>query len=199
MPGIARYLTHPQVDIDPNKAVPLWSLNEIGRTRVAALAKQLGVLHATTRVISSDENKALETAIPIANALGVTVEVRPKMHENDRSSTGFLAPSEFEHVADQFFSNPTESVRGWEKAIEAQRRIMLEVEECLVGHVTGDMLFVGHGGVGTLLFCGLNALHIDRKFDQGPGGGGFWFEFGIDDRKISGGWMPLESLSPNLM
>lgn len=187
MPGIARYLAHPQVDIDPNKAVPQWSLNEIGRARVAALAKQLGVLHSTTQVISSDENKALESAIPIANALGVTVEVCPKVHENDRSSTGFLMPSEFEHVADLFFSDPTESVKGWEKAIEAQRRIMLEVEECLAGHVTGDVLIVGHGGVGTLLFCGLRALRIDRKYDQGPGEGGFWFEFTISDRNISGG------------
>lgn len=167
--------------------------------RVAALAKQLGILHSTTRVISSDEIKALETAIPIANALGVTVEARPYMHENDRSSTGFLTPSEFEHAVDQFFSNPTESVRGWEKAIDAQRRIMLEVEECLVGHAIGDILFVGHGGVGTLLFCGLSALRIDRKYDQGPDGGGFWFDFTISDCKTSSGWMPLESLSLDLI
>lgn len=136
------------------------------------ISKQIGVLHSTTRVISSDENKALETAIPIANASGVIVEVRPKMHENDRSSTGFLTPSEFEDVADEFFSNPTEKRKGWEKAIDAQRRIMLEVEECLVGHVAGDVPFVGHGGVGTLLFCGLSALPIDRKYDQDPGGAG---------------------------
>lgn len=100
-------------------------LNWNGPSAALKISKQIGVLHSTTRVISSDENKALETAIPIANALGVTVEVRPHMHENDRSSTGFLTPSEIEDVADQFFSSQTESVRGWEKAIEAQRRIML--------------------------------------------------------------------------
>ncbi|OYU76295.1 MAG: hypothetical protein CFE32_10850 [Alphaproteobacteria bacterium PA3] len=56
--GKVRYLTHPQVLIEPDKPVPSWSLNETGRARVQALAANLGVLAATTRIISSDETKA---------------------------------------------------------------------------------------------------------------------------------------------
>lgn len=40
--------------------------------------------------------------------------VQPR--ENDRSSTGFLPPEEFEVVADAFFAQPGVSVRGWETA-----------------------------------------------------------------------------------
>ncbi len=194
MSGIVRYLTHPQVLIDPARQVPRWSLNETGRARVAALAAHPGVLSQTRRVISSDETKALETALPLAAALGVEVEVRPRMHENDRSATGFLPPDAFEKVADEFFANPSRSVRGWETAEAAQTRIVEEVDACLDTDARGDVLFVGHGGVGTLLFCALSGEKIDRRFDQGPGGGGCWFAFDSERRKPAHGWRPMETL-----
>lgn len=193
--GIVRYLTHPQVVIDPAKPIPDWSLSTVGAARVAALAAQPGALSATTRVISSAETKALETARPLALALGVALEIRPAMHENDRSATGFLPPHEFEAVADAFFANPRESIRGWETALAAQTRIVAEVEACLASGGKGDLLIVGHGGVGTLLFCALSGLAIDRRFDQGPGGGGCWFQFDRTTRRPPSGWQPMERLA----
>jgi len=89
-----RYLTHPQVKIDPAVPVPSWGF---------------------------------ETAEIIARELNVTVEVREAMHENDRSATGFLPPYEFETVANRFFADPLVSIRGWERAIDAQLRIVREV------------------------------------------------------------------------
>lgn len=189
-----RYLSHPQVLIDPAQEVTRWSLNAIGAARVEALAARLGRLAGTTRVISSAETKALETARPLAAALGAPLEIRPLMHENDRSATGFLPPEEFERVADAFFADPSQSVRGWETAIAAQQRIMAEVDACLMGEDTGDILFVGHGAVGTLLFCALSRIRIDRRHDQGPGGGGCWFEFDTAGRVPVQGWQPMETL-----
>lgn len=194
MPQIVRYLTHPQVLMEPLKDVRAWSLNEVGSSRVASLAARLGSLSRTRRVVSSDETKALETATPLALALGVALEVRPRMHENDRSATGFLLPQEFEAVADQFFAEPATSVRGWETAECAQRRIVAEVEACLAGPQDGDILFVGHGGVGTLLFCALSGIGIDRRFDQGPGGGGCWFAFDFQVRRPQRRWQLMEAL-----
>lgn len=195
MPQLVRYLTHPQVRVDPKVPVPEWSLSEVGAARVAFLAEKLGMLAGTQRVISSGETKALQTAAPIAAALGVAVETRPLTHENDRSATGFLPAAEFEAVADQFFAHPDVSVRGWETASHAQARILREVAACLVGDPTGDILFVGHGGVGTLLYCALTGSPIDRRYDQGPCGGGCWFEFDIESRKPAQGWRPMEALS----
>lgn len=194
MPQIVRYLTHPQVLMEPLKDVRAWSLNEVGSNRVASLAARLGSLSGTRRVVSSDETKALETAMPLALALGVALEVRPRMHENDRSATGFLPPQEFEAVADQFFAEPATSVRGWETAEDAQLRIVAEVKACLAGSQDGDILFVGHGGVGTLLFCALSGIGIDRRFDQGPGGGGCWFAFDFQVRRPQHRWQLMEAL-----
>jgi broad specificity phosphatase PhoE len=108
--------------------------------------------------------------------LKVAIEVREAMHENDRSATGFLPPDEFEAVANQFFARPVVSVQGWERAIDAQSRIVREVEHVLARNRVGDVLFVGHGAVGTLLYCHYAARAIDRALDQ-PSGGGHCFAF----------------------
>jgi broad specificity phosphatase PhoE len=94
-----RYLTHPQVQIEPAVPVPDWRLSRRGRERVAALAAT-NALAGTTHIVSSAERKAVETAEPLAAALGIVIEIRDAMHENDRSATGFLPPAEFEIVAD---------------------------------------------------------------------------------------------------
>ena len=143
----AIYLTHPQVDIGPARPVHDWQLSDVGRRRAERLASA-APLSAVSRIVSSAERKALETAAPIAEARGIAVEVRPAMHENDRRSTGFLPPARFEQVADQFFARPEESVLGWERAVDAQDRILGEVMACLAGGLRGDILFVGHGAVG---------------------------------------------------
>src|SRR5689334_9656821 len=170
MTDVVRYLTHPQVNIDPLVPVPHWGLSEVGRARTETVTAT-GSLSGTTQVVSSGERKAIETAGIIAAKLGVAVEVREAMHENDRSATGFLVPDEFEAVANQFFGQPHISIRGWERAVDAQLRIVREVEQVLARNTPGDVLFVGHGGVGTLLYCHCAGLAIDRVHDQLAGGG----------------------------
>lgn len=148
------------------------------------------------RVVSSSERKAVETAEVLARHLHLTVEVRERMHENDRSATGFLLPPEFESVAGQFFANPYDSVRGWERAIDAQRRIVSEVEAVLGTGDAGDIAFVGHGGVGTLLLLHLSGREISREADQ-PAGGGNYFAYDIGARRLVHGWLPIDRQRPD--
>jgi broad specificity phosphatase PhoE len=192
MPDIVRYLTHAQVKIDPAIPVPGWSLSAAGRARTEALAASHR-FSGTTQIICSGERKAIETAEIIAAKLNVGVEVRQAMHENDRSATGFLAPDAFERVADQFFAQPDVSIRGWERAIDAQSRIVREVDHVLTRSHAGDVLLVGHGAVGTLLLCHYSGLAIDRRHDQ-PAGAGHCFAFGKDDRRLLHSWRRFEDL-----
>jgi broad specificity phosphatase PhoE len=191
MTAFVRYLTHPQVEIDPAVPVTSWGLSAIGRARVQSLVAA-DWLAGTTQVISSAERKAIETAQPIAAALGIDLEIRAAMHENDRSATGFLPPGEFESVADEFFAHPHRSVRGWERAIDAQARIAREAESVLGRHHDGDILFVGHGAVGTLLFCHYSGAPISRTHDQRVGGG-HYFTVMKAGRKVVHAWRPMEN------
>lgn len=185
------YITHPQVKIDPQVPVPKWGLSDIGaeRARKAAAsdwAKRL------TRIISSDETKAIETAEILAEAAGVKIEIVHGMHENDRSATGFLPPDKFDEAANWFFAHPQESFRGWERAADAQARIVSAVETVLSSHdQNAPIAFVGHGGVGTLLKCHLMGKPIARDGDQ-PGGGGNLYAFGLADNRLSCDWTPIE-------
>lgn len=190
--SIIRYLTHPQVQIDPDVPVPQWGLSPIGRARAEAVAAA-GWLGATTHIVSSGERKAIETAGIIADRLGLAIEIREAMHENDRSATGFLAPAEFEQVADRFFAEPDRSVRGWERAVDAQARIVREAEAVLSQDRPGDILLVGHGAVGTLLFCHHAGHPIDRVHDQ-PAGGGCCFALAKQGRRVLHPWRRMEEM-----
>lgn len=184
------YISHPEVRIDPAIPVPNWSLSETGaeRARTAASADWVRRL---TRIISSDETKAIETAEIFAAAAGLNIEIHEDMGENDRSATCFLPPSEFEAAADWFFANPQESFHGWERAIDAQARIVSKVRAALDGHdASKPVAFIGHGGVGTLLKCQLKAVPIDRVEDQR--GGGNLFAFSLADMSVSCDWTPIE-------
>ena len=188
-----RYLSHPQVRIDPAVPVPDWGLSPLGLERTRAFAAA-PALRDTRRIISSGERKAIETAECLAAATGAVVEIREAMHENDRSATGFLPPPEFEAMADAFFASPELSIRGWERAADAQARILREVEAVLAEPAEGDILFVGHGGVGTLLLCHLLREPIARRRDQ-PGGGGNLFAFDAAARIVHHAWRSMEEVA----
>ncbi len=188
----ALYITHPQVRIDHAVPVPQWSLSDIGmqRARRASLQSWAGQLR---RIVSSTEQKALETARILASASGVDIETADDMHENDRSATGFLPPDQFEKAADWFFAHPHASYKGWETAVDAQGRIVNAVMSVLSSHdFSQPIAFVGHGAVGTLLKCHLERDIIKRASDQ-PAGGGNLFRFNLADMKVTCDWTPMET------
>lgn len=188
---IGYYLTHPQVVIDPAVPVPEWPLSETGRKRLVD-AQDNGWVRTIRRIVSSRERKATDTAGIIADQLGLGFETRTDMGENDRSATGYLPPDRFEAAADEFFARPKESFRGWERAADAQARIVAAVDSVLGDHdPAAPILFVGHGGVGTLLKCHLAGMAISRQ-DQQPGGGNL-YAFRLADRRLLCDWTPIES------
>jgi broad specificity phosphatase PhoE len=167
------FLTHPEVVIDPAVPVPRWHLRADGIARLRRFAAS-GALADVTAVWASTECKAIETAGILAGALGLGVRVREDLGENDRSSTGFLPPPEFERMADAFFANPEASIRGWERAVDVQARILAAVRAVAAAeNGAGDILVAAHGAVGALLRGHLMGAPISRALDQ-PGAG-CWF------------------------
>jgi len=190
---LVHVVTHPEVRVDPAVPVPEWGLSEAGRDRLRHLLA-LPWVPRLTRVVSSAERKAVETATALAQATGLRVAVDPELGENDRSATGFLPPDEFERVADQFFARPHESVRGWERAIDAQARIAAAVEAIAEeDDSSGAIAIVAHGAVGTLLYCHLAGEPIDRRRDQPPNGGGNFYPFTLTPRAVHSWWRAIDT------
>jgi hypothetical protein len=109
--GLLRYLSHPDVVVDPDVPVPQWHLSERGRQRLAVMLTRPWV-ESIGRVIASSETKSVEAATVLATHLDLDVEVRPTTGEIDRSATGYLPAAEHERVADALFAHPDVSSAG---------------------------------------------------------------------------------------
>ena len=193
--AVLRYLSHPQVQIDPDIPVPDWPLSDRGRARVLAL-QGADWLAATGAIISSAEVKARETAALIGDMLGLTPSVDPALNEIDRSSTGFLPHDRHEAVADAFFANPDSSIEGWERASDVQARGVSAIRAYVARHPGGDLLIVGHGGIGTLSWCGLAGQDARHRPDQAAGGGSVWAA-SLPNLSPIHGWQVMERLATN--
>lgn len=154
--------------------MPEWSLSQLGQDRVRRMLA-LSWVSVVGRILSSPETKAVETATVLGDHLGIAVEIRDRSGEIDRSATGFVPPARHEALADAFFAEPRSSAEGWERAIDAQARIHRALADVVAPpeDESYDVVAVGHGGVGTLLYCHLAGLEIDRRHDQ-PNQGNYW-------------------------
>lgn len=169
--GAIVFITHPEVVIDPAVPVPRWPLSPVGRARMEAFAAALAG-QKVAAVWSSDEQKAVDGAAILAGRLGAPRRIEPALGENGRESTGYIAPPEFWKVVEQFFARPDESVRGWEKARDAQARIIGAVTQVDRTSDRGVVLIVSHGGVGALLTAHLQGVEIGQEDrPQNPSGG----------------------------
>jgi broad specificity phosphatase PhoE len=186
-------ITHPNVVISRDVPVPRWPLSELGKQRMRAGLKQPWVRDVTS-VYCSTEQKAIDGADILAQHLSLGFSRIEELGENDRSATGFLPPDEFERVADQFFASPEISVRGWERAIDAQSRIVRAVEGIAkTDKTSGAIAIVSHGAVGTLLYCHLAGEPIDRRRDQPPNGGGNFYSFTLAPTAVHSWWRAIDT------
>ena len=150
--SIVHFITYPEVVIDPSVPVPDWPLSPEGISRMA-LALNRPWMGNVAAVFCSAERKAIDAAQMIADRFGLSPAVVNELGKNDRSATGYLPKVEFEVVADAFFAHPDKSVRGWERAADAQH-----------------------------LLCHLKGVPISRTEDQPAGGGGNVYSFDNNKR-----------------
>lgn len=186
------FITHPNVWIDPTVPVPQWPLSERGLARMRRTLN-LPWIHSVSAIYSSTEQKAIDGAGILSDFLALPFSPQAGLGENDRSATGYLPPEEFEKVADEFFAKPDQSIRGWERAIDAQERIVSSVMSILANEQSnGSIAIVSHGAVGALLYCHFAGHPIDRQWDQPPTGGGNYFTISLPSLSVVHGWLPID-------
>lgn len=186
------FITHPEVVIDPSVPVPDWPLSSEGVRRMG-LALEKPWMSRLGGVFSSAERKATDAARLVADRFGFRPVIIAELGENDRSATGYLPKAEFEATADLFFAHPERSVRGWERAVDAQCRIVAALDRVIAeAPVLGDIAVISHGGVGALLLCYLKGVPISRAEDQPGPGGGCAYSLDVGTRALISGWHLIE-------
>ena len=95
------FITHPEVVIDPAVPVPQWPLSALGRSRMERFVAH-PALRDVRAIYSSAERKAMDGAEILAAHLGRPTAIEEDLGENDRSSTGYIAPPEFWEVVEAF-------------------------------------------------------------------------------------------------
>jgi broad specificity phosphatase PhoE len=173
---VSYFLTHAEVVVDPARPIESWGLSDVGRARAAG-AVDVAWHPGVRRIVSSAEQKAVETAAVLGTATGMAPAIDAGLGEIDRSATGYLPPGEFEGVVDRFFGSPAESVRGWERAVDARERIVAAVRRVTASGDHGDdVTIVSHGAVGALLLADLRGEPVSRALDQPGMGSVFAFD-----------------------
>src|SRR5262245_14437372 len=187
------FITHPEVVINPSVPVPQWPLSAQGLARMRLLLRQPWVTQITA-VYCSTEQKAIDGAALLAAHLGLPVSHVADLGENDRSATGYLPAPEVQRLVGQVFDHPTVSIRGWERPVVAEQR-MVRAATAIIAQdgSAGTIAIVANGGVGTLLLCALAGYAIDRRYEQPGSGGGNYYAFDAQSRVLRHGWRPIDT------
>jgi broad specificity phosphatase PhoE len=184
------YIAHPEVLVDPEIPVPLWDLSAEGHRRLRIALSQPWI-QTIEAIFSSHEQKAKTTAQYIAHHIGVKVTTMESLGEIDRSSTGYLPHKEHIQVAKACFAHPEESVRGWERAVDAQKRSAQAVNKAIEIAPRGvNIAIVAHGGVGTLLLSRIKG-HPITWGDAAPGQG-YYYAFDRETKALIHDWQAID-------
>lgn len=185
-------VTHPEVVIDPHMPVPQWPLSERGRARMRRLLEEPW-MQKVGSVYSSAEQKARDGAQIVASALRMPFEAIQELGEIDRSSTGYLPHEEHMALAAQFFAEPEQSARGWERAVDAQQRMIAAVDRVIASDPgQRDILIVSHGAVGTLYLCWLKRRPISFQEHPPHRGGGCYYCFDAATKALIRDWRVID-------
>jgi broad specificity phosphatase PhoE len=148
---------HAPPQVTPDVVSPRWVLSEEGRERCGWLAKTIGA-YGATRLYSSLEPKALETAALVGVRLGLNVHPWRDLHENDRAGLDFGPLEALQLRIRGFFEAPTELVIGNETANAALHRFEIAVR-ALASEASGQTAaVVTHGAVLSLFVASHNPV-----------------------------------------
>ncbi len=131
---------HAWPEVRPDEPAEQWPLSEQGRAHAVGVGQSLRD-EGIRAVRSSPEPKALETAELIADQLGLDVTVDRDLGEARRT----WVAEDYETFVARFFAEPEASANGWERAIDAQRRMVAAVDRFAEELGDGAGLIVSHG------------------------------------------------------
>ncbi len=148
------FLRHGKTKVERERPVSQWVLSDVGEAQARQVAEE-DVFDAVDIIFSSTEEKAYQTAKPIADAVGKEIIQLQAISELDRDKGGFMEREAYEQVAERCLRNPEESISHWEPAGDALRRFSQKIEELDREYENKHILIVGHGYTINMYFAKL--------------------------------------------
>jgi len=136
-------------------------LNDNGQRMAEAIATLLAT-QPWAAIVSSPQRRALQTAQPLASALGIEVEIREGLREIHYGAWGGKTPQQLRPTADyrEWLDNPAaHAPPGGETAIAVATRASRVIESLRRKHKHGRVLVASHKTTIRVLLCTL--LGID--------------------------------------
>jgi len=148
------FLRHAETKPDRNMPASKWVLSEEGMRAAEQLAES-DIFNNVDIIISSVEEKAYQTAAPIAERLGKDIIRIWELNELDRDAGGFLEKEEFDRTVNFAMTNLDKSLNGWETGEHALERFSKVVDKIEAEYENKKILIVAHGCVINLYFAKL--------------------------------------------
>jgi len=148
------FLRHVAPRLDKSKPRSKWILSEDSVHAAQELVRS-PVFDSIDLIVSSDEEKAYQTAKRVADNLGREVIRMPELNELDQDPGGFLEKDEFEKTIRFALTHWDQSLHGWETARHALDRFEKAVNKIDSEHRGKIILVASHGCVLSLYFSKL--------------------------------------------
>jgi broad specificity phosphatase PhoE len=147
-------LRHAETKLDPSLPADRWHLSEEGVKSAHALASS-GVFDGVDLIVTSAEDKAFETAIPIVKRIDTDIIRNSSFNELYRGTGPFTSPEDYLERVRITLSDPESSTSGWETAADALRRFEQGIHNIEARSEARSLLLVSHGMVLSLYFAHL--------------------------------------------
>jgi 2,3-bisphosphoglycerate-dependent phosphoglycerate mutase len=135
---------HSNPIINPDEEPTNWSLSTIGKENARIIAAKIRNYQPEI-IISSIEQKAIETAKIFANDMNIEHKVMNDLHEQRRSKIRYLSDEEFQNSIKKLFENPNQLVFGDESANQAKERFESAICNIEAKYPEKTLCIVSHG------------------------------------------------------
>lgn len=157
------FLRHAETKKNPNITAVEWGLSELGINQAEEISES-GIFNDVNIIISSGEEKAFQTAKPIAEKLGQKIIQMAEFNEMKRGDK-FFAREEFEKLKREKLEDLDCKKDGGESARQALERFERGVEKINKLYDGKKILIVSHGTILSLYFAKI-ADKMDSIYDR---------------------------------
>ena len=154
------FLRHGETTKDKSIPISRWKLSDKGIEQASELADEQTFQNIDV-VFASTEEKAFQSAKPIADSIGKEILQVSELSELKRDKGGFMKAEDYEKTLRFCLENLTQSLHNWETADHALKRFLKKIEEIDSQYESKNILIVGHSFTINLYFA-----QLLNKFDN---------------------------------